>query len=95
MRQFAQPLPATVPGCKPGHHPHLVLTVGAPHRSRLGAPVPPMWHIECCICQVATVPTESRALAESRWADPFGTHRIPLSHLPRVREQLAAAPIAA
>lgn len=96
MYQVAQPLPASIPGCAtPGHHPHLVSTRGAPHRARLGAPVQTTWHIECCRCQVATVPHPSRAIAESRWTDPSGAHRIPLCHLSRAREQLDAAALAA
>jgi hypothetical protein len=96
MYQLAQPLPPSIPSCaEAGHHPHLVRTQGAPLRHHLGAPVVPTWHIECCRCQVATVPHPSRAIAESRWTDPAGTHRIPLSQLRRAREQFAAAALAA
>lgn len=96
MYQVAEPLPASIPGCAvPGHHPHLVRTHGAPASHRLGGAVPVTWHIECCRCQVATVPHPSRAIAESRWTDPAGTHRIPLSQLRRAREEFAAAALAA
>ncbi|UZW62728.1 hypothetical protein [Lysobacter enzymogenes] len=26
-----------------------------------------MWHVECFLCRIATAPTHSRAIAESRW----------------------------
>lgn len=92
MYQVAEALPASIPGCADaGHHPHLVRTHGAPHGHRVGTAAPDTWHIECCRCQVATVPHPSRAIAEARWRDPHGTHRIPLSQLRRVREQTAAA----
>lgn len=95
MRQEAIPLPASIPACVEGHHPHLVTTHGAPLRAHVGGPVPVMFHIECCRCQVATVPHPSRAIAESRWTDPSGAQRIPMSHLTRAREQIAAAALAA
>ncbi|MBD9368825.1 hypothetical protein [Xanthomonas sp. XNM01] len=92
MRQIATALPASVPGCgHDGHRPHLVATHGSPAGARVGVHMPTSWHIECCRCQCATVPTLSRAMAESRWTDPARTHHIPLSHLPRARERLAAA----
>lgn len=91
MRQTAVPLPASVPGCQPGHHPHLVTTHGAPVRHALGGPMPPLHHVECCRCQVATRPHPSRAIAESRWVDPVGLHRIPLSQITRAREEALAA----
>ncbi len=96
MYQVAEALPASIPGCaEPGHHPHLVRTQGAPPRHHIGGPVLPTWHIECCRCLVATVPHPSRAIAESRWTDPAGTHRTPLSQLRRAREQFASAALAA
>lgn len=91
MRQTATPLPASVPGCEPGHHPQLVTTHGAPVRHALGGPMPPLHHVECCRCQVATRPHPSRAIAESRWTDPSGHHRIPLSQITRAREEALAA----
>ncbi|AZR24403.1 hypothetical protein NX81_021465 [Xanthomonas vasicola] len=90
MRQEATPLPPTVPTCQPGHRPQLVTTHGAPHRYRIGGPAPTTFHIECCRCGQATAPSPSRALTESRWTEPTGQHRIPLSHLSRAREQLFA-----
>jgi len=96
MFQVAEPLPSSIPGCtEPGHRPHLVCTRGAPVGHRVGRRVPDTWHIECCRCQVATVPHPSRAIAESRWTDPTGAYRIPLSQLRRAREQFAAAALAA
>lgn len=92
MRQISHPLPASIPVCKAGHHPQLVETHGAPQRLRVGGPVPITWHIECCQCGVATVPSTSRARTESRWRDAAGTHRIPLSRLGHAREQALAAP---
>ncbi|UYK82281.1 hypothetical protein NG829_08325 [Xanthomonas sacchari] len=91
MRQIGQALPPSVPGCKPGHHPQIVETHGAPLRQRIGTPLPLLYHIECCRCGIATVPSPSRAIAEGRWVDPNGQHRIPLSHISRAREQAAAA----
>ncbi|WP_244860178.1 hypothetical protein [Xanthomonas arboricola] len=73
-----------------GHRPQLVTTHGAPHRYRIGGPAPTTLHIECCRCGKAIVPSTSRALSESRWTEPAGQHRIPLSHLSRAREQLFA-----
>ncbi|CAD7382798.1 hypothetical protein [Xanthomonas arboricola] len=90
MRQQAMPLPSTVPLCQSGHRPQMVTTHGAPHRYRLGGPAPTTFHIECCRCGKATAPSTSRALTESRWTEPTGQHRIPLSHLSRAREQLFA-----
>lgn len=91
MRQSAQPLPAAIPGCQPGHHPQWVETHGAPQRARIGTPVPTTFHIECCRCGIATRPTASRALVESRWTDPFRMHLIPLSQLTQAREQAVSA----
>ncbi|KAF1697966.1 hypothetical protein CSC62_07410 [Pseudoxanthomonas jiangsuensis] len=96
MRQEAIPLPPDVPTCVADHHPHLVRTYGTPRGANVGAPTPlVMFHIECCRCQVATVPHPSLAITEARWTDPAGTYRIPLSHLTRAREQFAAAALAA
>lgn len=93
MIQHSKPLPADIPVCVAGHRPQLVQTFGAPHGHRVGTPCPPHWHIECCRCGVATVPSPSRALTESRWRDPVA--RIALADLPRVRERIAAAVAAA
>ena len=90
MRQTATPLPASIPGCQPDHHPHLVTAHGAPLGHALGAPTPPLYHVECCRCQLATKPHPSRAIAESRWTEPSGRQRIPLSQISRAREEALA-----
>lgn len=90
MRQIATPLHPSIPLCAPDHRPQWVETHGAPHRTRVGTPVPVTYHIECCRCGIATRPHTSRALTEARWTDPNGTQRIPLSLLNRAREELAA-----
>lgn len=91
MRQVATPLPASIPTCVPGHHPQWVETHGAPHRARIGTPVPTTFHIECHRCGIATRPTASRALVEGRWTDPARTHLIPLSQLNQAREHAVSA----
>lgn len=89
MIQISRPLPADMPTCVEGHRPHWVETRGAPPGRPIGLPSPPHFHVECSRCRVATVPSPSRAIAESRWRDPAAL--IPLSDLPRVRERIAAA----
>ena len=93
MRQTSRPLPRSVPLCGAGHHPQIVTTEGAPTGHRLGTPCPPLVHIECHRCGVATrpVPQERGALAELRWTDPsLGHMRIPISHLARHRGEVLA-----
>lgn len=91
MRQIASLLPPSVPACKPGHRASLVETHGTPVGHALGQPCPPMFHIECHQCHLATVPTPHRALAESRWTDATQAHnRIPLSLITRARQQACA-----
>lgn len=91
MRQFAALLPADVPPCGTGHRASLVETHGAPAGHRIGVPCPPMFHIECHQCGLATVPTPNRALAESRWTDPTqAANRIPLHLITRARQQACA-----
>lgn len=92
MRQEATTLPADVPLCHPGHTPQLVRTQGAPLGHRPGTPCPDTWHIECCRCQLATVPSPSRAMAELRWTDATNPHRIPLCQLSQARIR-AMAPL--
>ena len=73
-------------------------THGAPLRlhTRLGTPVPVMFHIQCARCGVATRPTHLRSLVENRWTDPAGLHRVPLSLIGRAREEaMATIPTAA
>ncbi len=91
MQQISTPLPPSVPLCAAGHHPQLVETWGAPLGHRIGAPCPSMFHIECYRCGLATVPTPSRAMAESRWTHPTSQHRVPIAGLRRAREQACAA----
>lgn len=92
MMQTGSPLPPSVPSCGHGHRATLVQTWGAPAGHRIGTPAPHMFHIECHRCGLATVPTPSRALAESRWTDPTQAHnRVPISQLPRARQQACAA----
>ncbi|HDS1129575.1 TPA: hypothetical protein QDZ99_003596 [Stenotrophomonas maltophilia] len=93
MRQIARPLPDSVPLCWPGHRPQIVVTEGAPTGHRLGTPCPPLLHIECHRCGLATrpVPMEKAALAELRWTDPSLAHlRIPISLLARHRGEVLA-----
>lgn len=85
-------LPASVPSCGHGHRPSFITTWGAPQGHRIGTPAPDMFHIECHQCGLATVPSPNRALAESRWTDPTQAHnRVPISQLPRARQQACAA----
>ncbi|MGV7200338.1 MULTISPECIES: hypothetical protein [Xanthomonas] len=93
MRQISTPLHPSIPGCQAGHHPQWVETHGAPVRlhTRLGTPVPVMFHIQCARCGVATRPTHLRSLVENRWTDPAGLHRVPLSLIGRAREEAMAA----
>ncbi len=95
MFQTGKPLPASVPLCGPGHTPHLVETWGAPQGHAIGKPCPPMFHIECHRCGMATVPTAQYAMAEQRWTDPTNPNRVPLAQLRRAREQACAAVAAA
>ncbi len=93
MRQTSRPLPPSVPLCGHGHHPQIVTTEGAPTGHRLGTPCPPLLHIECHRCGIATrpVPLEKAALAELRWTEPSLSHlRIPISHLARHRGEVLA-----
>lgn len=90
--QFATPLPASVPLCQPGHRPQLVEHRGAPLGHAHGAPCPPLLHIECHRCGLATVPSESRAIAELRWTDPtLAGQLIPLSRLSQARHRVLSA----
>ncbi|MGV8959231.1 MAG: hypothetical protein ACOH1V_02430 [Stenotrophomonas sp.] len=91
MFQTSRPLPASVPLCAPGHRPQLVKTCGAPQGHRIGKHCPPMFHIECHRCGLATLPNPSFALAEQRWTDPTNPYRIPISQLRQAREQVCAA----
>lgn len=89
--QSAIPLPSSVPLCADGHKPQFVTTQGAPTGHLLGAPCPPLFHIECHACQLATVPTPNRALAELRWTrEDTAVLRIPISHLKRYRAEVLA-----
>ena len=89
MMQFSYPLPDDVPNCSAGHRPQLVETRGAPLGHPIGEPCPTSWHIECGRCRIATVPTYSRAIAESRWRWHEPLRLIPLSDLGRERAALA------
>lgn len=92
MMQTGALLPASVPSCGHGHRPSIVTTWGAPQGHRIGTPAPDMFHIECHQCGLATVPTTNRALAESRWTDSTqAANRVPISQLPRARQQACAA----
>lgn len=86
MIQFTHPVPADVPLCRTGHRPQFVQTRGAPAALRAPLAMPPMWHIECIQCGIATVPCTSRAIAELRWTSDVAAHRIPLARLPQARE---------
>ena len=89
--QTARPAPASVPLCHPRHRPQIVTTTGAPAGHQLGAPVPALVHFECHLCQKATVPSESLAIAELRWTDPgLAPQLIPISHLDRARSAVLA-----
>jgi len=50
-----------------------------------------MFHIECQRCGIATEPHPNFALAEARWTDQHTHKRVPISLLPRAREQAYAA----
>jgi len=50
-----------------------------------------MYHIECHACGIATEPHPNFALAEARWTDRHAHKRVPISLLPRAREQAYAA----
>ncbi len=91
MLQIATTLPASVPYCNPNHRPQLVECRGAPLGHKPGQPYAIWWHIECCRCGIATVPSPSRALAELRWTDEQSQLRIPLSQIGQARERAAAA----
>lgn len=90
MIQFARPLDG-VALCGEDHKPQLVETRGAPHGHRTGTPCPHIWHVECWACGTATVPTVSRAMAESRWHSQNPLHLISISDLGRERTALAAS----
>lgn len=91
MRQTSRPLPQDVPLCAPGHRPQIVETNGAPVGHAIGEPCPAMFHIECQRCGIATEPHPNFALAEARWTDQHAHKRVPISLLPRAREQAYAA----
>lgn len=92
MIQIAHPLSMHAPGCHPDHRPQCVETRGLPRTDRaLGLPCPPLWHVECVRCAIATVPHPSRAVAKARWRDPVGTERIPLAHIAHARAHTVAA----
>lgn len=89
--QTARPTPSSIPLCKPGHRPQIVTTLGAPTGHQLGAPCPALIHFECHLCQKATVPSPSLAIAELRWTDPgLAAQLIPISHLARARGDVLA-----
>ena len=89
--QTARPAPASIPLCRPGHRPQIVTTNGAPTGHQVGAPCPALVHFECHLCQRATVPSVSLAIAELRWTDPDLAHQlIPISHLARARGAVLA-----
>jgi len=90
MMQIDHVLPADVPACAAGHRPVLVETRGAPHGHPIGTPAPTTWHIECARCRVATAPTQSRAMAETRWRFSKPQQLITTSDLSRYRAALAA-----
>lgn len=85
MRQIAHPLPAGVPLCRPGHHPQLVQTLGAPRGHRIGAPCPAQWHVECHQCGIATRPIDRQAIALLRWRGSSDLFHVPLSQLAQAR----------
>lgn len=92
MIQTAHPLPAHAPGCHPDHRPQRVETRGIPRSTRaVGQPCPPLWHVECVRCGIATVPHPSRAVALARWRDPDVAHRIPLAQIAHARILAVAA----
>jgi hypothetical protein len=91
VRQTSTPLPASIPTCAPGHRPQWVETHGAPLRVGIGTPVPTTYHIECHRCGLATRPSDSRAITESRWTDPARAHFVPLSNLSQARAQAVSA----
>lgn len=92
MIQIAHPLPAHAPGCHPDHRPQCVETRGSPRASRtLGLPCPPLWHVECARCAIATVPHPNRTVAEVRWRDADDAHRIPLAQIGHARTLAVAA----
>lgn len=91
MMQTSKPLAENIPLCGAGHHPQWVETRGAPAGHAVGAPCPPMFHIECHRCGMATVPSTNRALPELRWTDPANPHRVAISELRRARQQASAA----
>lgn len=87
MYQRANPLPADIPVCVPGHRPTLVETRGTPSGRYFGGFCPSTWHIECLQCRIATVPHISKAVAELRWTDPENQNRIPISQLAEARNR--------
>ncbi len=98
--QTASHLPESVPLCGNGHKPQFVTTQGAPTGHQLGSPCPPLFHIECHACGLATIPTPNRALVELRWTrEDTAALRIPISHLQRYRAavlgELATMPLGA
>lgn len=94
MLQHSRPLPADAPLCADGHRPQLVVTHGAPSGHPIGRPVVPLWHVECAICSVATIPSPLQNHALLRWRKP-GPQRdlelVPLSQLAAVRARVSAA----
>jgi hypothetical protein len=92
MIQTATPMSANLPGCHPNHRPQRVETRGTPRSHRaLILPCPPLWHVECARCGIATSPHPSRAVAEARWRDADDTHRIPLARIAHARSLAVAA----
>lgn len=78
--------------CGPGHRPQIVETRGAPPRGhRLGEPVPPQWHVECAICQVATQPAPTADAALARWRGRRDLFHSSLSELSAVRGRVLVA----
>ncbi|MDY0978960.1 hypothetical protein [Stenotrophomonas sp. CFBP8994] len=91
MQQSSRPCPADIPLCCYGNRPQIVTTMGAPTGHRLGHPCPALIHIECHMCQKATVPSPSLAITELRWTDPtLDQLLIPISHLTRARAEVLA-----
>lgn len=97
MIQRSHHLPDDIPTCCPGHRPQLIETHGSAGPTRIGVAQPITWHIECTLCNVATVPHASKAIAELRWRmrdDPNG-HTVPLHKLGEARARAYATAAAA
>lgn len=89
MIQRSRPAPSA-PACRSGHMPQLVETRGAPAGHPIGTPCPPTWHVECAICQIATVPATAPELALSRWVGRLDLFHTPLSQLSAARGRVLA-----